>query len=100
MQNPIASPTQQSSSPSHGIPSSHKQAMTTESQRNNHFIKNEGNVISNVPVQRLKVAMLPMDLPCSGLIIHSGEILTTGKSHKKTMGRLFPKDNSEMNEVL
>jgi len=56
--------------------------------------------MSNMPVQRLKVAILAMDLPCSGLIIHSGEILTTSKSHKKTMGRLFPKDNSEMKEVL
>jgi hypothetical protein len=100
MENPIASPTQQSSSPSHGTPLSHKQAMATESQRNNRFIRNEGNVISNMPGQRLKVAILPMDLPCSGLIIHSGEILTTGKSHKKTMSKLFPKENSEMKEVL
>jgi len=53
-----------------------------------------------MPGQRLKVAILPMDLPCSGLIIHSGEILTTGKSHKKTMSKLLPKDNSEMKEVL
>ena len=33
-----------------------------------------------MPVQRLKVAILPLDLPCSGPVTHSGEILTTGKS--------------------
>jgi hypothetical protein len=37
----------------------------------------------NMPVQRLKVAILPLDLPCSGSITHSGKILTTGKSHGK-----------------
>jgi hypothetical protein len=37
----------------------------------------------NVPVQRLKVATLPLDLPCSGPVTHSREILTTGKSHRK-----------------
>jgi len=36
----------------------------------------------NMPVQRLKVAILPLDVPCSGLVTHSGEILTTGKSLK------------------
>jgi len=36
-----------------------------------------------MPVQRLKVAVLLLDLPCSGPITHSGEILTTGKSHGK-----------------
>ena len=37
----------------------------------------------NMPVQRLKVAILPLYLPCSGPVTHSGEILTTGKSHGK-----------------
>ena len=37
----------------------------------------------NMPVQRLKVAILPLDLPCSGSVTHSGEILSTGKSHGK-----------------
>jgi len=37
----------------------------------------------NKPVQRLKVATLPLDLPCSGPITHSEEISTTGKSHRK-----------------
>ena len=36
-----------------------------------------------MPVQKLKVAVLPLDLPCSGFINHSGEIPTTEKSHKR-----------------
>jgi hypothetical protein len=39
----------------------------------------------NVFVQRLKVTILPLELTCSGLVTHSGEILTTGKSHKKKL---------------
>ena len=35
----------------------------------------------HMPVQRLKVAILPLDLPCSGPVTCSGENLTTGKSH-------------------
>ena len=35
----------------------------------------------------VKVAILPLDLPCSGPITHSGEILTTGKSHRKKPDR-------------
>jgi len=42
----------------------------------------------NMPAQRLKVAILPMDLPCSGPVTHSGEILTIGKSHGKKPDRL------------
>jgi hypothetical protein len=37
----------------------------------------------NMPVQKLKVGILPLDLPCCGPVTHSGEILTTGKSHGK-----------------
>ena len=33
--------------------------------------------------QRLKVTIVPLELPCSGPVNHSGEILTTGKSHRK-----------------
>jgi hypothetical protein len=36
-----------------------------------------------MPVQRLKVAILPPDFPCSGPVTPSGKILTTGKSHGK-----------------
>jgi len=52
----------------------------------------------NRPVQRLNVAILPLDLPCSGLVTHSGEILTTGKSHKKKLEGLFSKDVTETKE--
>jgi len=45
----------------------------------------------NVPVQRLKVAILPMDLPCSGLVTPSGEIPTTVWRHKKMPDGFFPK---------
>jgi hypothetical protein len=37
----------------------------------------------NMPVQKLKVEILPLELPCSGPVTHSGEILTTSKSHRK-----------------
>jgi len=40
-----------------------------------------------MPVQRLNVAILPLELPCSGPITHSGEILTTGKSYGKKPNR-------------
>jgi hypothetical protein len=43
----------------------------------------------NMPVQRLKAAILPLDLPCSGPVIHSGEILTTGKSHGKKPDKII-----------
>jgi hypothetical protein len=61
--------------------------MTTESQRYNCSSGMEKMPSLNKPVQRLKVATLPLDLPCSGPVTHSGEISTTGKSHgKKTDG--------------
>jgi hypothetical protein len=37
----------------------------------------------NMQVQRLKEAILLLDLPCSGPVRDSGKILTTGKSHRK-----------------
>jgi len=44
----------------------------------------------NMPVQRLNVVILPLDLPCSGLVTPSGEVLATGKSHKKKPEGLSP----------
>jgi hypothetical protein len=41
--------------------------------------------------QRLKVAILPLDLAFSGFITHSGEILNTGKTRKKKPDGFFPK---------
>ena len=46
----------------------------------------------NMPVQRLKVAIL---LPCSGPVTHSGEILTTGKSHGKKPDRFSLNDDTD-----
>jgi hypothetical protein len=57
--------------------------MTTESQRCNFFVSGGRNAIPDMPVQRLMVAVLSLDLPCSGLVAHSGETLNFGKSHKK-----------------
>jgi hypothetical protein len=45
----------------------------------------------NMPVQRLKVVILPLYLPCSGIVTASGEILTTVQSQKKRPDGLFPK---------
>jgi len=47
----------------------------------------------NMSVQRLKEAILPLDLPCSGPVTHSGKILTTGRSHgtfEETSGYVRP----------
>ena len=41
----------------------------------------------NKPFQMLKITTLPPDLPRSGPLTHSGEILTTGKSHAKKSDR-------------
>ena len=54
----------------------------------------------NTPVQRLKVAILPLDLPCSGPVTHSGEILTTGKSHGKKPDRCSLNDDTDVKKVL
>ena len=43
----------------------------------------------NMPVQRLKVAILRLGLPCSGPVTHLGEILSTGKSHGKKPDRFY-----------
>ena len=53
----------------------------------------------NKPVQGLKVATLPLDLPCSGPVTHSGEILTTGKSHEKKPDRFSLNDETDRKKV-
>ena len=50
----------------------------------------------NMMVQRLKVEILPLDLPCSGPVTHSGEILTTGKSHRKKLNRFALNDDTDV----
>ena len=68
MRNTIAYPTQQSSSPSRGIPCSHKRG---NDDRVSSGVEEMSSL--NMPVQRLKVAILPLDLPCSGPVTHSGK---------------------------
>jgi len=47
----------------------------------------------NMPVQSPKAAILPLDLPWSVPVTHSGEILTTGNSQGKKMDRFSLGDN-------
>ena len=49
----------------------------------------------NTPIQRLKVAILPLDLHCYGPVTHSGKILTTGKSHGKKPDRFSLNDDMD-----
>ena len=52
----------------------------------------------NMTAQRLKLAILPLDLPFSGPITHSREILSTGKSPRKKPDSFSLNDN--MDEIL
>jgi hypothetical protein len=54
----------------------------------------------NLPVQRLKVPILPLDLPCSGPVNHSGEILTTGKSHRKKVDTFSLNDDTDVKKNI
>jgi len=53
----------------------------------------------NIPVQRLKEAILPLDLPCSGPVTHSGQILTTGNSHGKKPDISSLNDDTDVKKV-
>jgi hypothetical protein len=53
----------------------------------------------NMPVQRLNVATLPLNLPCSGPGTHSGEILTTDKFHRKKPDRFSLIDDMDVIKV-
>ena len=53
----------------------------------------------NVPVQRPKVAILPLDLACPGPVTHSGEILTTDKSHGKKPDRFSLNNDMDVKRV-
>jgi len=53
----------------------------------------------NMPLQRLKVAILPLDLPCSGPVTHSGDILTTDKSHGKKPDKFYLNDDTDVKKV-
>jgi len=43
----------------------------------------------NMPVQRLKVAILPLDLPCSGPVTHCGEIFNHRQVWRKEAGQIY-----------
>jgi hypothetical protein len=75
-------------------------AVMTDSEWYHCFVKDGENAIPKHASPEAKVAILPMDLTGSGLITLTGEILTTGKSHKKKLGGLFPKQDMEMTKVL
>ena len=53
----------------------------------------------NKPVQRVKVATLPLDVVCSGPVTRSGEILTTVKSHGKKPDRFSLNEDNNMRKV-
>jgi hypothetical protein len=77
-----------------------KDAVLTESERYQCFVRDGGNAILKHASPEAKVAILPLDLTGSGLITLTGEILTTGKFHKKKLGRFFHKKDTEMTKVL
>jgi hypothetical protein len=54
----------------------------------------------NMPVQKLNVGILPLDLPRSGPVTHSGEILTTGKSHGKKPNRFSLNDDTDVKKTV
>jgi len=54
----------------------------------------------NMPIQRLKVAILPLDLPCSGPVTHSGESLTTDNCHGKKPDRFSLNDNVDVGIIF
>jgi hypothetical protein len=72
------------------FPAPTNETMTFQLQRYN-FSGMEEIQFQNLLSQKLKVAILPLDLLCSGLVPNSGAILTTEKSHKKKPDGLFPK---------
>jgi len=43
----------------------------------------------NVSVRRLKVTILPLDLPCSGLVTPSGDILNHWQVPRKEAGQIY-----------
>jgi hypothetical protein len=53
----------------------------------------------NMPVQRLRLAILSLDLPCSGTVTHSEDVLTTGKSNGKKLERFSLNDDTDMKNL-
>jgi len=53
----------------------------------------------NMPVQRLMVAILSLDLLCSRPVTHSLDILTTVKAHRKKPDRFSSNDNIDVEKL-
>ena len=73
--------------------------MTTESQRYNCFTRNGVNAIPKLAGPKAKGSN-----PTTGLTLlwarnHSGEILTTGKSHGKKPDRFYLNDDTDVKKV-
>jgi len=49
----------------------------------------QGMPPQNIYVHRIKTAVLLLDLPCSGLLTHSGEMVSNGISHNRKLDRLL-----------
>jgi len=56
------------------------------------MIKNGGNAKPKYTCPGAKVAILSLDFPYSGLMIYSGEILTTGKFTRRSFAFLLMKE--------
>jgi hypothetical protein len=69
-------------------------AMTTESQQYNCFIRNGRNAIPKHACPEVEGSNSTTGLNLYGVVTHSGEILTTGKSHKKKPDGFLPTDDS------
>jgi hypothetical protein len=72
-----------SSSPSAGVRCSHK--LGNDERVSGITVSSgiEEMPSQNMPIQRLTAEFLPLDLPCSGLVTHSGGILPTDQFPKK-----------------
>jgi len=75
-------------------------AKATESQWCICFIRNGGNAIPKHTCPEATGSNLPLDLLCSGLITHLGEILTTSKFHTKKYTDYFCCQIAKMTQAL
>jgi hypothetical protein len=53
----------------------------------------------NMPVHNLKVAILPLNLPCYGTVTNSGEISNIGNSHRMNPGRFSLNDDTDVKDL-
>jgi hypothetical protein len=74
--------------------------MMIQLQQHNCFVRNGGKAIPKHVFPEALGCNPTTDLPCSGLVTDSGEMLTTDKSHKKEARRIIPNDDTKMRRVL